>query len=543
MLRTVSLLILLLATLPGIVHAQFNFKRVYQPDTNTFDGIGFLNAPGIIETGIPGREIVVTGALNGQDTSGFAMATFLFQADINGVPRSFDYYADTNLFAFSTPRSFALCYDGMASYYLATGSNDNQIVARVDTGGNLLWATDVNHHDFYDIICEGASVALLGQDESMVGGHDFSIVRVNDGGTSTGLNIHGSLDFDIPNGMGRLIDGYVLAGQTVGTGERNVTLMKVDNQFDLSWGHVLGTPGRQLFCNDLAVAPDQGSIYLTGFVRRDAAHPSDSIFVAKVDTSGAPLWMRFYGNDTITNIGAYTMAVDPVESSLILGGEFDATGWRSPFVMHLDSAGNFDWARNYSEPDTSFEEVIEGIAISPDGRYFSAVGTHNFIPPNFLIDRGFFVIRSEVATGKTNCDTTLDFGFRNVPLIPNNIIITGTPGPPPSVPYGLRQGGGVILDSLKCQSLVAVDEKIVSGPELTVVNPVLHELVAECEVDWMGGAIQLHSTQGQLLWSQELEAGGHRLRWDASQLPQGIYMVTVLDPLRGQQTRKVVVMQ
>lgn len=539
---SICLLSLVAILVPRQAKAQFVFKKIYKPDTNTIMNPGFLNAPGIIETGIPGREIAVTGAVNGQDTSGFALATYLFQANQLGDPVSFDYYDDVSPFALSTPRSFALCYDDLGSYYLATGSNDNQVVAQIDTSGELKWATDVNHHEFYDIICEGTRVTLLGQDESMIGGHDYSVIQVTDSGLATGINIHGSIDFDIPMGIAKVNGGYIMAGQSVGSGERDVSIIRVDNSLDLEWGHVLGLPGRQLFCMDMALAANGNSFYVAGGVRKDQTHPSDSVFLAKINNSGTPEWMKFYGNDSLTTILCNTIAVDPIEGSVLMGGDFDATGWRSPFVMRVDSAGNFLWAKNYSQPDTSYEESVEAIDISPSGQFFSVSGVHNYIPPSFQIFRNFFILRAEIENGDVGCDTNLLFRERMAPLVNQDVIVTGTPGPPPSIPYAYQRGGGSMEDELICQSsvMISVNDPFAEPFSLSVINPANQEFIIRSELGWGGGQLELFQLQGQQLARLDLDEGWHESRMPAQHLPGGIYFITLTNDQGDRITRKVV---
>lgn len=518
---------------------QYFYKRVYVPDSNSVWNISYLTAKGIVCTDLPGQEVAIAGALAGADSSGFIQSAYLLQTDADGNAQDFAYYTDTAFFLQSGPRSFGLCHDGATGYYLSTGSNDNQVVIRTDNNGKMLWATDVNHHDFYGIICEGSQVTMLGQDESILGGHDYSAIQVDSSGFAMNGNLFGSTNFDIPIAIGELADGYLLTGQSFSS-PRGMMVVKASKQLNLLWGDVLQLPGRQLFMQDMVTSPAGDAFFCTGRVLPDASGTSDSIFVAKLDTSGNPLWCRLYGGDTLSGITANAILADPAQDAILVGGNFDGTGYRSSFVLRLDADGNFLWAQDYADRDTSLEESVEALAWSQDGQSFYATGSYIHITPTFFTTHSLFVVHASLNDGGVPCDTALVLGHRNATLVPADVVFTYPVPGLPTNPYTYRQGFGLVNDSLRCEALEMVGIDPPRPSSFAVVNPAAGSLRVTVLADWEGGALELRDLGGRLVHRQVVEAGYQQLSIPAWQWSDGLYILSFQSQSGGFEAKKII---
>lgn len=524
----------------SLLWSQYNFKRVFAPDALSIGNVSFLTARGVVGTNIQDREIALVGAVAGQDSSGaFIQSAYLLQTDDKGVPQYFNFYTDTSSFLLSGPRGFDLCYDGSTGFYLALGSNDNQLVVRTDNYGAMQWITDVNHHDFYSVICEGTQVTLLGQDESLLGGHDYSAIQVDSSGNTFAGNLFGSTDFDIPIAMGGLSDGYVLTGQSYAS-PRGMMIVKASPQLNLLWGEVFQLPGRQMFMLDATVSPAGDAIFCTGHVTPDATGNADSVFVAKLDTAGNPLWFRLYGSDTLTDITANAIIAAPARNTILVGGDFDATGYGNSYVMRLDSAGDFIWAQDYSDRDTSLEESIQALAFAQDNKSFYATGRHVHIDTNFFTTHSVFLLKAPVEDGGLPCDTPLVLGHRNATIVPGNIVFPYPAANLPTNPYPFTPASGEMNDSLRCDVMNSVSVSEAEDRRLSVVNPAYGSLKATCIVDLGGAELELRDMNGRLLYRRELEQGYQQLRIPAWKWPAGLYLLSLRNHAGALETRKII---
>ena len=505
-------------------HGQF--KKLFSPDSLTLTNIGILSAEEVIYTGIPDREIAVVGFLTGQDTSGASLqSAYLLQLNSEGVPQSFSHYHDTTLLFFPGARAYGGCYDGNGYFYIAVGSNDQCLLIKADTAGNVVWITDGGHHDYYDVTYHNGTLAALGQNESFTGAHDYSITRFDENGaSSTPDMMYGTVGFDVPKAIVNTPDGYVICGFSANGSNRANLIIKAKPDLDPEWSRVWQVVDKRLTGEDLVALPNYRGFYTVGQFESTTGG-TDSIYVMRMDTGGNATWMHAYGMSADDDLVVTSVDLLPDHDRLLVGGYYRVGSFAKGFVMSVDSSGNFEWARDYADPDTMIEESVIDITVSPNGEYFFATGKYVFFDGVNLTNK-VVVWKGPTTNGDIPCDTSLVFGSREAFPYDADVILTepfSNNDPYPLVAYT----GGTVVEEIICYAMVSAAEAVPEQELLQVVNPVESDLVVWYELGLESGELELYDLQGRTLFRQEVEAGAQRIVIPASQVPGGIYILAL----------------
>lgn len=518
------------------VHGQF--KILYSPDTLTLDQIGIFSSQEVIYTGIPGSEVAITGFITGQDTSGSSIqSAFLLQMNSEGSPQRFTHYYDTTLLFFPGARGYGACYDDLGYFYIAVGSNDNCVLIKTDTLGNMQWAKDGGHHDYYGVSLDNGTITALGQNESFTGAHDYSLTRIDESGaSSTPDMMYGTTGFDVPRAFSKTDDGYLIAGFSANGGSRGNMMVKANSNLDVTWSRVWQVPDKRVSGEDLVVLPNNQGYFVAGQLESSVGG-LDSIYVMKMDTGGNSLWMKGFGLETYSNL--FTTCIDYVPSSgnVLVGGYYKVGSFSKGFVMSLDSAGDFLWARDFADPDSMTEESINDIVVAPNGEYFFATGNSVVFDGTFLTNK-IVAWKAHVSNGDIPCDTSLFFGSNTVFPFDGDVVFTEPFSN--NDPYPIVQvTNGIMEDEVICYMMVSAAEAIPEKDQLQVVNPVIEEMVINYEMELEYGLLELRDLQGRVLLTQVTEPGTHRVRIPATQIPSGLYLLTLRSPNQVYATKKL----
>lgn len=531
--RFLSLAIVLLISLPGFSQ----FKKVYLPDSTTFSTVGLFSAKKIIYTGIPGREIALTGGLTGVDTSGTTVQpAYMLQMSAIGVPKKFSYYTDLSPFALQRARGFDLCYDGAGNFYIATGANDNPVVIRTNLDGEMIWAMDGNHHDYYTVICEGATMYMMGQDESFLGAHDFSIHELDSSGNAVVGRAYGTTNFDQPEAMARIPDGFIMVGSSSSSNGFRGMVVKATNSNDLAWGSPYEVPGRQAYMSDVATLGADG-VLISGYLSGISGGP-DSVFVTRMDTSGGVQWMHTFGTDQSTQMVSTTIAYDAIGDRILLAGYFKASaGYNKPFAMLLDGSGDYLWSRSYGDYDSSVEELPQDVAISDDGMDFYVVGGRVKVASPLV--RSGFVIKAAMNDGLIPCDSAVVMGQASGELVATDVVFTEQILS--NTPYPYQLGGGEMEQSVMCSVMVGLDQPLPTPVAFEVVSPTTGQLSINYDLVYSSAELELVDLQGRVLKRVALDGGRHERDISLGEMAAGVYLVRLKGDDWVSPTRKILI--
>ena len=237
----------------------------------------------------------------------------------------------------------------------SAGGSDDAFVLKLDAAGNYVWARRVGGTGFD----EGRAIAVDASGNAVISG-DFE----------------GTVDFD---------PGAGTANRT-SAGNADIFVLKLDAAGNYLWAERFGSTNQDLGYG-VAVAA-AGEVVVTGYFQGTAdfdpgaglanltSAGNQDVFVLKLDAAGAYVWARRVGG-TIVDIG-YGVAVDAGGNVLVAGAfqvtvDFDpgtgtanltSAGGDDLFVLKLDAAGNYVWARRAGGPSG---DLGYGVAVDAAG--------------------------------------------------------------------------------------------------------------------------------------------------------------------------------
>ncbi|HRI25299.1 MAG TPA: SBBP repeat-containing protein [Ferruginibacter sp.] len=227
---------------------------------------------------------------------------------------------------------------GPAVFNLTSAGNFDVFVAKYDSNGNFIWAKNMGGPDYDQAVC----LALDGSGNVYVTGF-FS---------TTG-------DFDPGPGVFNLVS----------TGQWDVFVAKLDAAGNFLWAKRMGGADYE---QAYSIAVDAaGNVYSTGeFVSTVAdfdpgpgvfnltSFGSVDVYISKLDAAGNFVWAKQVGGNSIDRVGFITL--DAAGNIFLTGhfyssnadfdpgaGVFNLSSFGSAdiFVLKLDAAGNFAWAK------------------------------------------------------------------------------------------------------------------------------------------------------------------------------------------------------
>jgi hypothetical protein len=187
--------------------------------------------------------------------------------------------------------------------------------------------------------------------------------------------------------------------KSAGNATQDVTVARLDASGKHLWSHRWGDAADQ-FANAVAVDAQGDAIVTGGYAGSLAIGPgapltsasATSIFLAKLDPTGAPIWSRSFGSLTTPAMGT-SVAVDSAGDILLTGyfrGTLDlggpalvSQGDSDVFLVKLDAAGTPLWSRAFggTGADRSFSVAVdEAGAVFACGAFRGLV-TFGALPP------------------------------------------------------------------------------------------------------------------------------------------------------------------
>jgi len=318
-------------------------------DFDPGDGIYELTAVGEFDVYItkldPNGEFVWAGSMGGIDYDyGYSIAT---DSDDNVYVAG--YYADTADFD-----------PGEEVYELTANGWEDIFIMKLDVSGNFIWAKSIGGPDFDGIT---------------------SLTTDSSGNVYATGGFNGTADFDPGE------DTYDL----ISWGAADIFALKLNPNGDFIWAKNMG--GLSQDFGQSVTVDEESSVYITGNFQSPAAdfdpgnenYPLNSqgnndIFMMKLDTSGNFVWakniggdMSDFGAEIIVNAGNVyatgffdgTLDFDPGEGVYELTSEGDINS----FVIKMDTAGDFIWAKNFRGTNDNYSQSI---AVDSEGNVFTS---------------------------------------------------------------------------------------------------------------------------------------------------------------------------
>lgn len=278
----------------------------------------------------------------------------------------------------SYDRGSSIALDKNENIY-ATGNIDNTVfISKFDSTGNLFWTKNIVGAESYELAVDTAkNIYLTG---SFVGTVDF------DPGTGI-FNLSCYNDFH---------DNFIYY---------DVFVLKLDPSGNFIWAKQFGGPSHDMghsikvdsFGNVYTAGEFQDSVdFDPGVGTFNFTAKSIDAFISKLDASGNFIWAKKIGGNEVDWVNALTL--DSKSNLLFTGGFQDtvdfnpnfginnliASAYYDMFVLKLDTAGNFIWAKRIGN------SIGKAIAVDIKGNvhttgYFSGVGDFDPSPSTYTL--------------------------------------------------------------------------------------------------------------------------------------------------------------
>jgi hypothetical protein len=306
-------------------------------------------------------------------------------------------------------------FDGAATFgsiALTSAGGRDVFVAKLDSDGNFVWATQAGGSDWniaraVSTLTDGSSI-VTGQFQGIAtfgsttltsaGGNDVFVAKLDAAGKFVWAKSAGGASTQIGYGISTLADGSsIITGSFYGnpmfgsitltsSEERDVFVAKLDADGNYVWATSAGGTAWDIG-NDISTLAD-GSTIVTGYFAGTSTFGSTTltsavgqdVFVAKLDADGNYVWVTQAGGAS----GDVGRAISTVaDGSAFVTGYFEGTatfgsttltsaGDGDVFVAKLDADGNYVWAT--SAGGTSWDSGL-GVSSLADG---SAIVTGYF---------------------------------------------------------------------------------------------------------------------------------------------------------------------
>ncbi len=231
---------------------------------------------------------------------------------------------------------------GQGTYNLTSAGGQDIFIQKMDSAGNFLWARAISgsNDDFF------SRISVDNSGNVYTTGYFQDTLDADPGQGNFDLNSAGSNDIFVQkmdtNG------NFLWAFSIGGTGDDRVYDLKIDSSGNL---YIIG-----VFGDTMDFDPGPGTYNLT-------ANSYYNAFVLKTDNNGNFIWARTFGGANY--IDAWSIDIDNT-GNIYIAGDFDGTADFDPgtgtfnltstgeydvYVLKLDSAGNFIWAKSFGGPD------------------------------------------------------------------------------------------------------------------------------------------------------------------------------------------------
>ncbi|HET6991336.1 MAG TPA: SBBP repeat-containing protein, partial [Bacteroidia bacterium] len=393
----------------------------------------------------------------------------------------------------------------------------------------------------------------LGGTSSEIG---FSIAFDQEGNVYTTGLFQGSGDFD--PGAGAFILSAV--------GGNDVFISKLDSAGNFLWAKAMGSTSDDR-ATSIATDPS-GNVYTTGYFEGtmdfdpgagtfNLTAGLDDAFISKLDSSGNFIWVKQIGSTSLD--GGRAITID-AWGNIYTAGEFEGTVDFDPgtgtynliayslaydaFILKLDSAGNFVWAKQLGGTSV---DVINAIAVDGPGNVYTTgvfFGTSDFDPGastfnltpsggedlfiSKLDSAGNFVWAGQIG-GSSN-----DIGASLILDSADNIYVAGyflgicDFDPAPGI-FNLTSAGDYDFFTVKMSQEVFTggNENDFSASVSTFPNPSGGQVNLSFGHSLNHATILLFNTTGQKVMEKE-NVSGNQFDLDFSSLPDGIYFIKMV---------------
>lgn len=373
--------------------------------------------------------------------------------------------------------------------------------------------------------------------DTIIQNNDVFLAKIDTGGTLVWIKKYLHNDNDESNTIKITPDNKVIivgnSSPNPNTTYNDVLLIKTDLNGNLIWRKRFGDMyEEQYFTIEIL---KNNTEYLLGGMHGyySTGDPYFDMSIMRTDTAGNIIWQQQYGTAADETAGC---AIQTLDSGFVLSGTYNSSG----ALLKLDKNGNQKWVKNYGFPTDSYIRYVKQL---PDSS-FAFIVSYTYAPTNsftgFLnkTDKNGNLLWQRVYPGPTTIPNYF-FGFNTT--ADKGFIMTGQYNHigQPYQNMWLVKTDSLGCDSITCSYLVTGMEDLSYLNEAVGVspNPSNGLLTITSESDFT--KIELLNITGQVLVSESVNSKTHQLQ--LQNFSEGIYFVRVVYPNGVSVTKKIIV--
>jgi hypothetical protein len=249
--------------------------------------------------------------------------------------------------------SFVQTADGgyvLAGYTYSFGAgNEDFWLVKTNANGDSVWSRTFGGPGF-----EGANslqqttdggFILAGFSNSFGGGYNLWLVKTDANGNSSWSRNFGGPGWDGANCVLQTADGYLLAGLTnsYGAGDFDFWLLKTNTNGDSVWSRTFGGP---LYEDIFSIQPTTGGGYILAGRTLSYGAGNYDAYLVKTNSSGDSLWTRHFGGPGFETATAVQQTAD---GGYVFAGITSSYGAGNEdfWLFKTNSNGDSVWSRTF----------------------------------------------------------------------------------------------------------------------------------------------------------------------------------------------------
>jgi hypothetical protein len=323
-------------------------------------------------------------------------------------------------------------------------------LTKLDASGNILWTKTYAKGQGYSVqqTADGGFIGV-GFAESLLSTDVYLFKTTSNGNLlwSKTYAYNGNF-YDYGHEVRQTNDGgYIIAGETQGTGDYDVLLLKTDTSGNLMWAKTIGYGSAE---TGYSVEQTSDGGYIIAGNYDDVGVINKDIYLIKTDPNGNLSWSKTFDGGYIDEGRSVKQTAD---GGYIIAGSSFSQDSNSIYaaLLKTDVNGNLLWTRSFGEFN-----LDEGYSVdlTADGGYILGGRTLNFGPGNV----NCYLIKTD-ANGSSGCyavNHTIFSPLRQDTILNADIIVT-SPIIIVDTPILDAGTGGVSIDL--CKSL-RIDERV-----------------------------------------------------------------------------------
>lgn len=439
----------------------------------------------------------------------------------------------------SDDEGFGICVDDNDNIYVTgyaqnTGRSKDAVILKYSKQGNLLWARSFSVTT-NAVVDKGVAIAVDNRDDIYVTGYttgtdgntDIFTMKIDRSGDilwtaiedgSSNLNAEGT-SIAIDKDRNVLVCGFITASGT----NTDIAVIKYSRNGVQRWMKTVdGGAGQE----DKAwgiVVDESDNAYITGYITNSDGNTDT--YTARISTSGNIVWSKTYNGNGNENDKAWGIVVDEDKDVFITGETENAVGNVNYLTIKYDRQGTSEWVKVYNGTGDD-EDVATAISLFRNnivitGRSFGTENNFDYATVRYKKNNGNQLEVNRYSMNEYTNDLATDVSTKG-----GTVVVTGY-----SELIMDNAAGSSYISTVSpgwTSDLESISE-IPAGYSLHQNFPNPFNPVTSIQFDLAAVSIvkltvfDVLGKEVSVLINQQLDAGNHKITFNAEKLASGIY--------------------